>query len=175
MTGCGRLPRQGGGSLGLHVVGGWHICLGTVLLAIVLAVACSGVPSLQEYPTTLRCADCPALRVSRVIDGDTFDSPGGRVRLFGIDTPERGERCHSAAGRGLKQLAGRVVRLEAGPRAQDPGGRLLFYIYTEAGNSIDEILVREGLARAWARDGQHRELLAGLERQARQRSTGCLW
>ena len=123
----------------------------------------------------MQCKECPILIVSRVIDGDTFDSLGGRVRLYGIDTPERGERCYSGASRGLKQLAGGVVRIEAGPRAVDPGGRLLYYIYTQAGNSIDEILVREGLARAWARDGQHRDLLMDLEKEARERSTGCLW
>ena len=67
------------------------------------------------------------------------------------------------------------MRIEAGPRAKDPGGRLLYYVYTEAGNSIDEILVRQGLARAWTRDGQHRYLLLGLERQARRESSGCLW
>ena len=36
--------------------------------------------------------------------------------------------------------------------------------YTQAGDSIDEILVSEGLANAWTRDGQHRDLLVGSER-----------
>ncbi len=147
-----------------------------VFFVIALAAsACSGAPSLGEYPTTLRCPDCPTLSVTRIVDGDTFDSPQGRVRLFGVDTPERGERCQNQASSGLKQLAGGLARVEAGPRAKDPGGRLLYYVYTEAGNSIDEILVREGLARAWTRDGQHRDHLAALEREARARSAGCLW
>ncbi len=149
--------------------------LPVIFVIALAAAACSSAPSLSEYPTTLRCPDCPAMGVARIIDGDTFDSPGGRVRLFGVDTPERGERCQSRASSGLKQLAGGLVRVEAGPRAKDPGGRLLYYVYTEAGNSIDEILVREGLARAWTRDGQHRDHLAALEREARERSTGCLW
>jgi len=29
----------------------------------------------------------------RVIDGDTFDLAGERIRLFGIDAPERGQSC----------------------------------------------------------------------------------
>lgn len=154
---------------------GWHSRLSTLLLASVLAVACSGVPTLREYVTTLRCAECPTLLVSSVIDGDTFDAPSGRVRLFGVDTPERGKRCYREASHGFKQLAGKVVRLEAGPRAEDQGGRQLYYIYTEAGNSIDEILVREGLARAWTKDGQHRDILIGLQRDAQRKSKGCLW
>ena len=145
------------------------------LLATALVVACSNAPRFQEYATTLRCADCPTLIVSRIIDGDTFDSPKGRVRLFGVDTPERGERCYRAASDVLGQVAGNLVRVEAGPRSRDPGGRRLYYAYTEAGNSIDEMLVREGLARAWTADGQHRDHLVGLEKEARRRSAGCLW
>jgi len=157
------------------VSGGAQKLLGLSFLAAALVVACSNAPRFQEYATTLRCADCPTLLVSRIIDGDTFDSPKGWVRLFGVDTPERGERCYRAASDGLSQLAGRLVRVEAGPRARDRGGRLLYYAYTEAGNSIDEMLVREGLARAWTADGQHRDFLVGLEKEARRRSSGCLW
>ena len=138
-------------------------------------VACSSTPSISEYATDLKCPDCSALTVSSVIDGDTFESPAGTVRLFGVDTPERGDRCFRQATGALRQLAGDTVRVESGPRARDPGGRLLYYIYTIQGNSIDEILIREGLARAWTRDGQYRDALVRLERSARTSGTGCLW
>ena len=144
------------------------------LLAIFLA-ACSSTASISEYATGLKCPDCPTLAVSSVIDGDTFESPAGTVRLFGVDTPERGERCYRQAATGLRQLAGGTVRVESGPRTRDPGGRLLYYVYTMRGNSIDEILVREGLARAWTRDGQHRDALVRLERSAQRSGSGCLW
>ena len=45
----------------------------------------------------LSCSNCETLSVMRIIDGDTFDSDRGRVRLYGMDTPERGERCFSEA------------------------------------------------------------------------------
>ena len=64
---------------------------------------------------------------------------------------------------------------QAGAGGADPGGSMLDDIYTEQGNSIDEILVREGLALAWSRDGQHREALVRLEQSARRSGTGCLW
>ena len=38
-----------------------------------------------------------------------------RVRLFGVDTPEQGERCYSEATERLKELAGDTVRVELGP------------------------------------------------------------
>ena len=35
----------------------------------------------------------------------------------------------------------------------------MIYVYTLGGDSIDEILVCEGLAKAGTRDGQHKDLL----------------
>ncbi len=115
--------------------------------------------------TTLCCSNCPAIPVLRVIDGDTFATTGNQsVRLFGVDTPERSERCYEEATARLRELAGDEVRVELGPRSRDRYGRLLYYVYTQDGDSIDEILVSEGLAKAWTRDGQHRDLLVGSER-----------
>jgi micrococcal nuclease len=42
------------------------------------------------------------------------------------------------------------------------------------GESIDEMLVREGLAQAWERDGQHRNLLLAAESRAMEAGVGCL-
>ena len=146
-----------------------------VWLTVILAVACQN-PTIVSFPeATLRCDDCSVLTVLRIIDGDTLDTAAGRVRLFGIDTPERGEHCYNQATDGLRQLAGNRIRVERGPRAQDRGGRLLYYVYTERGASIDETLLRVGLAVAWTRDGQHRDLLSGLEQAARAAGKGCLW
>jgi len=125
--------------------------------------------------TVICCSDCPDLDVDRIIDGDTFDSANARIRLFGIDTPERGEKCFSEATDRLREIAGDTVLVERGPRAEDQYGRILFYIYTESGESVDEILVREGLAMAWKPDGQHRDVLASTEEGARRDGSGCLW
>lgn len=144
-------------------------------LTVILAVACQDSTIVPIRQTSLRCDDCSTLTVLRIIDGDTLDTPAGRMRLFGIDAPERGKHCYNQATDGLRRLAGDTIRVEQGPRAQDRGGRLLFYVYTRGGNSIDETLLREGLAVAWTRDGQHRDLLVGLEEAARQAGNGCLW
>lgn len=142
-----------------------------VLIALLAPLAaCTGIAA-----TTLQCSDCIEISVSRVIDGDSLDTERGLVRLFGIDTPESGQRCYAKAKNRLRGLAGNSIRLELGPRVTDQYGRLLAYAYTEDGLSIDEILIREGLASAWTRDGQHRDYLVGLEREARRKNTGCLW
>lgn len=60
----------------------------------------------------------PGLRrgAVRVVDGDTIDMGGDRIRLHGIDTPERGQTCvrdrrqmdcFAAAGQALHYLIGR--------------------------------------------------------------------
>ena len=134
----------------------WRLLLCPLVCFLGLLAACAGPYEVQEYQTGLRCPGCPVVKVSRVIDGDTFTSPTERIRLFGVDTPESGMPCFDEAKMALRRLAGREVRVENGPRPLDPVGRRLFYVYTIDGNSIDEILVREGLARAWTKDGQHR-------------------
>ncbi len=135
-------------------------------------------PAISSEPptTSFDCPGCEAFSVGRVIDGDTLDlSDGTRVRLYGVDTPERGEACYAEATDRLRRLAGATVRLENGPRATDTFGRRLAYVYTAEGFSIDVILIGDGLAEAWARDGQHRDTLVGLEESARSNGAGCLW
>ena len=104
-----------------------------------------------------------------------FISLYARIRLFGVDTPERRERCFNEATTRFAQLAGDTVRVEFGPRQEDRYGRMLFYVYTDQGESIDEMMVREGLAEAWTRDGQHRDVLVAAEEGARRDGRGCLW
>ena len=115
------------------------------------------------------------IEVDRVIDGDTFQSANARIRLFGVDTPDRGERCFNEATERLKQLVSDAVWVEFGPRQEDRDGRILYYVYNENGESIDEMMVREGFAKAWTRDGQHRDLLMAAEKSARRDGFGCLW
>ena len=114
------------------------------------------------------------VQVTRVIDGDTFESSIGTIRLFGVDTPERGQRCSLEATERLGELLGSTARVQNGPRLVDRYGRLLRYVYTETGESVEEILIKEGLGEAWTRDGQHRDYLMGVEKGALARDVGCL-
>ena len=67
------------------------------------------------------------------------------------------------------------MRLEDGPRLTDSFDRRLAYVYDVSGNSIDGLLIEGGYARAWTQDGQHMDVLVGLEQSAREHGTGCLW
>ena len=143
------------------------------LVAIILT-ACS---SYREPfgQSDLKCLDCPLVEVTRIIDGYTFESTTGTVWLFGVDTPERGQRCYQEATVTLRKLAGAVVRAQRGPRIVDSYGRLLYYVYTPSGASIDEALIRRGLGKAWRQDGQHQDYLYQQELIAKTQGTGCLW
>ena len=69
---------------------------------------------------------------------------------------------------------GDSVRVVFGPRQGDRYGRILYYVYTMDGESIDEMLAREGLALAWLEDGQHRNVLLAVEGRANEDGRGCL-
>jgi endonuclease YncB( thermonuclease family) len=117
--------------------------------------------------------------VTHIVDGDTLDvllnGTEERVRIFGVDTPERGERCFREASDRLSELADDTVLLVPDARNRDPSGRLLRYLYTPAGLSIDAMLIADGFAHAWTRDGALREPLMALEEHAMSAGAGCLW
>jgi endonuclease YncB( thermonuclease family) len=95
--------------------------------------------------------------VSNVVDGDTVDVEGvGRIRVIGIDTPERGECGFDSATLAMAALVlGQPVTLVPGAATDvDRYGRLLRYVdvgATDAGLS----LIADGwaIARYDSRDG----------------------
>lgn len=88
------------------------------------------------------------LTVTHVVDGDTVDvSTGERIRLIGIDTPERGECGYEEATERVEQLvAGAEITLAAGAQDDtDRYGRLLRYVEAD-GVDVGQALIDEGLA-----------------------------
>ena len=115
--------------------------------------------------------------VARVIDGDTFVLENGeRVRLIGIDTPERGEKCFEEAKNRLQELVfDKDVLLYKDQSHRDKYGRLVRFVYVD-GVFVNLVLVEEGFAKAFefAPDNS----LAVLFWEAEERAlvgNGCLW
>ena len=176
----------------------WGVLVPTLLAVVVLAVvlARTGLPG----PTPLPGAPFPpsalaidaelridparvpteAAVVAYVLDGDSLvvrlAGRESQIRLYGLNAPERDERCAAQVRARLRRLAppGATLLLHPGPR-NDDGARLLRYAFLEDGRSLDATLVAEGLALAWRRDGQLRDAIVRLEDAARGAGTGCLW
>lgn len=143
------------------------------------AIARSKWQASHTPPAVAASSDAVSVSVSRVIDGDTLEVRAAetplRVRLYGVDTPERGERCADEATARLAALAGDRVLLVPDARPTDQYGRELRYVFTSNGRSIDALLISEGLAHAWRQDGSRRDALVATEERARASKTGCLW
>jgi micrococcal nuclease len=134
------------------------------LMAIVL---------LTVGPPTSPCV------VSGVVDGDTFHCRGGpKVRLIGIDAPERdqgaiGREAADALERWLPP--GQVVKLERDVEGSDRYGRTLAYVWV-ADTLVNEAMVRDGWAVLYTvpPNVAHVERLVAAEHAARQSRRG-LW
>jgi micrococcal nuclease len=138
------------------------------------------------------------LYVKRVVDGDTFElSDGQKVRLLGIDTPEKYEsnkldkdaelsKQDKATVKKLGKLAsdyvkgfveGKNVRLERDPVNDDRDryGRLLRYVYLEDGTCVNAKIITEGYAQVYDKFPISKlDEFRKLQREARENRRG-LW
>ena len=91
--------------------------------------------------------------VSRVVDGDTLrvriDGSNERVRLIGIDAPERGECFYARATELLQSLtqgAEVTIQGDSTQRPRDRYGRLLAYVRLPDAADAGEVLLQRGAA-----------------------------
>ena len=107
-----------------------------------------------------------------VMDGDTFKSGDTRVRLWGIDAPEKGQPYADEARARLKELIeGKAVRLEWKDR--DQYSREVAIVYAGSTN-INLQMVKEGLAWHYEYFAPDAEDLDAAEKAARKKRKG-LW
>lgn len=116
-------------------------------------------------------------KVVKVADGDTFTlldagNQQVRVRLHGIDAPERGQDFGNVARQKLADLlAGKSVRIEE--MDVDRYGRTVAIVYTADGVCVNEQLLKEGLAWHY-KEYDANEAWAKLEANAKKEKRG-LW
>jgi len=92
---------------------------------------------------------CRSGIVTYVVDGDTIDVDGRRVRFIGIDTPERGQCGYGEAKLRVAQLVNRkrVDIVSVPGNTTDRYDRELGYVQLR-GFDIGKVLLAEGLAKA---------------------------
>jgi micrococcal nuclease len=94
-----------------------------------------------------------------VIDGDTIaielNGQTERVRLIGINTPERGKSPQFFAEEAYaftKSMAeGKKVRLEYDAESRDEYERLLAYVYLEDGTFLNAEIIKQGYSPAFTK------------------------
>ena len=135
------------------------VSLGVVVIGLLIGAAVGVVATVD--PPSAAAADAPGglKGVARVVDGDTLVLAGVRVRLWGVDAPERDQSCADAQGaeypcgrrasRALEALvAGREATCE--PRDHDRYGRTVARCSVD-GRDLGRQLVRSGFALDYTR------------------------
>jgi micrococcal nuclease len=116
-------------------------------------------------------------KVVAVKDGDTLEvmmeGIAIRVRLYGIDCPEKGQAFGQRAKQAASDLAfGKTV--EVRDKGRDRYGRTVGEVILQDGRSLNRELVRAGLAWWYRRYAKKDAELARLEKQGREAKLG-LW
>ncbi|MBI1884750.1 MAG: hypothetical protein HYS09_00245 [Chloroflexi bacterium] len=150
---------------------------------VALEATPSPAPTATGQPQTwfegVNIYDLPQAQVEQVIDGETIvveDENGTLlVRYLGADTPQGSEPCAVEATLRNRQILEeeQVYLLEDRPGLPDGGG--FRYVLLQEGQSVDEILISEGLARSRDRRSTYRDQFDQIEDVSAREHIGCLW
>lgn len=161
------------------------------LCALLLLLLPLWVVSAEEAPANIQWRT-----IVRVVDGDTVELDGKeKVRLIGIDTPEKFESAKldkdsersgkdkktiQALGEKASEYAktlceGKKVWLEYDQTRTDKYGRTLAYLHLEDGKVVNEEILKAGFANAYTKfPFKYMEQYRELEKAAREGKKG-LW
>lgn len=139
------------------------------LLLAALLLAAAPVHAQQR----IRC------QVTSITDGDTFRCGERRIRLLGIDTPERSQHpVGDSATAALRRLVpvGSTVTLELDVQPEDRYRRTLAWVWNRRGELVNERLAADGYAvqLTYAPNVRYVERITAAVRLARARGRG-LW
>jgi micrococcal nuclease len=135
------------------------------LIAFFAILLCAGHGFSAEYPAT----------VTGISDGDTIKIMNNgvqeRIRLYGIDCPEKGQPYGQAAKKfTMNAVSGKQVLIK--PVSKDRYGRIVAWVFYDD-KCLNKELLRTGLAWHYKKYSKDHEL-ADIEVDARLRKAG-LW
>ena len=154
---------------------------------VLLSGLSHGEPTTECRLSAEQLAALPQARVEYVSDGDTVVfANGDKVRLLGVNTPERSGRYNpvdeplaAEAKQSVEQwlaASASQVYYRTGANPRDRYQRLLAALYDRSGNSLAAYLVGQGLGWqiTFVPDDWAAECLANAERTAREQRRG-IW
>ncbi len=161
-----------------------------LLLAFLILVLYFGV---DYYNKTAKAPTFEKVKVTKVVDGDTFYVGPDKVRVIGINTPEFGEEKEElgeeAKMRAEELILNKTVYLKTGKELEDKYGRNLRYVFLInpkkeknvdekmlRENTLEGILLKEGLARCYffKPNNGYEETFRTIEKEARESKEG-MW
>ena len=107
-------------------------------------------------------------KIIKVIDGDTIETSLGKVRLLGINSPEKGEKGYKEAKNFLSQFEGEEAELISLGENKDQYGRLLRYVFC-GDRFLNKEVLEKGLGHVYfyEKDGFINELKKAEEKARR--------
>ena len=153
-------------------------------LWLILATACAiGLLAAAAHGAPTRSFKLSG-SVVHVVDGDTIDVSFAagrreRVRLIGVDTPERGQCYFTRATNVTTRLAANkrvVLQGDATQATRDKYGLLLAYVWLPGGHDLGLQLLRAGVARVYVYDRPFTRLAVyNRAYQRAEKSPNSLW
>ncbi len=113
------------------------------------------VVNLAYYYPTLTgkgLYNAETITVTRAIDGDTFETEAGDVRLLCINTPEKNKPFYAEAKTKLAEFEGEDVQILRDKDDKDQYNRKLRFVFYK-NRFIDKELLEEGLASLYMCEG----------------------
>lgn len=144
---------------------------------IIVSFLTSCESNIKDKDSSSQIDSLSTYKVIAIVDGDTYDilvdnSKAVRVRMEGIDAPERGMPFYKASKKHLSELCfGRLVKLR--PSGLDRYKRILAYTYLDNGTELSAQMIRDGYAWHYAKYNSDSNL-ARLEVEARGAKAG-IW
>ena len=117
------------------------------------------------------------VKVVGISDGDTFtainrDNLQLKIRVYGIDAPERGQDFGERAKQALSDYVfGQEVTIDV--QKTDGWGRYISYVYTSDGRDVSLLMLKDGMAWHFKKYDSTKEY-AEAEEQAKRKKAG-LW
>ena len=127
-----------------------HLWPGYLAALVAVSIACFSTGAAQRVFTPPETYHEGV--VARIVDGDTFyiDGVETRIRLWGLDAPEKGDRGGNRATRMLREIA-HGQHVSCREVEKDRYGRIVGQCFLSDGGDVAALMIESGAASEYLR------------------------